>query len=257
MAPRSSPPSSALSELKISSAALERRWLSLTKGLCTQLGRTQGELFVQADYASNSVAAGFVGRACEYVERDRGGNSPVAPLCSIRQGPLLSWLGFHEVWDSRPGNSYAFRHVSLTVYLGYEGDLLKPQIFRSEWPGIRGRNAGVVGFQTPGAGHPHWQFDALRTLHEIRTDQRDRSLARLRDEPVPVEFDPATVTRDIMAELQGIALDRIHFASAAPWWLLAGERPYGLHMNAPSDQEALLRWILECVAYIRQELVRC
>lgn len=257
MARKSSPPFSPLSELKISLAALERRWISLTRGLCIQLGRAEGEILVQADYAPTSVTAGFVGRACEYVERDRGGNSPVAPLCSIRQGSLLFWLGFHEVWENRPGNSYAFHHVSLTVHLGYEGDLLKPQIFRSEWPGIRGWSGGGIGFQSPGAGHPHWQFDALRTIYKARTDQKDKTLARLRDEAVAVDFDPASVTRDVMTEVQQIALERVHFASAAPWWVSLGDRPYGLHMNAPRDQDALFRWIMECVAYIRQELGRC
>jgi hypothetical protein len=257
MARKSSHPYSLATELRISSAALERRWACVGDELRAQLGFARGALRVHPEYAADIVAGGFVGRACEVVARHRGRASQVAPLSPIGRGPLMAWLGFHEAWESKPGKNYTFHHVSLTVHLGYEGDPVKPQIFRSEWPGIRGWSTSGLGFQSPGAGHPHWQFDAISTLRDAEASLRDRSLARLRGESVAAEFGPAMVSRNIIATLHETALDRVHFASAAPWWLPQHDRPYDLHMNAPPDADALLRWTVACVAYIRQELRRC
>jgi hypothetical protein len=257
MARKYSPSYNSVSELKISSVELERRWRLLGERLRIELGLAPGGLLVQPDYALEIVAAGFVGSACEVVERHQGRHSPVAPLTSVGRGSMMSWLGFHEVWESRPSKSYVFQHVSLTVHVGYQGDVVKPQIFRSEWPGVRGWTAGEIGFQAPGAGHPHWQFDAMRSVRDYNVGLREKSLARLRHESKAEEFSPSNLTPDILADLQEMTLERIHFASAAPWWLLQHDRAYDLHMNAPSDPEGLLRWIIACVAYIRQELKRC
>jgi hypothetical protein len=203
------------------------------------------------------VVAGFVGRICEPVERHRGLPSPVAPLSTIGKGPLMSWLGFHEVWENKPRNTCIFHHISLTVHLGYQGDPIKPQVFRSEWAGVRGWQPGVVGFQSPGAGHPHWQFDAMRSVRDVDASQKNKSLARLKEEITSEEFDPTTMTQNILTDFQAVALERIHFASAAPWWLPSNNESQAPHMNAPSDPNALMRWTLACVMYIRQELRRC
>jgi hypothetical protein len=257
MARKSSKSYSPASELRVSSAALDRRWPSVSEELRAELGFGRGDLSVHPEYAEDIVAAGFVGRACEVVERHRGRNSRVAPLSAIGNGSLMAWLGFHEAWESKPGKMYAFHHVSLTVHVGYTGDPIKPQIFRSEWPGFRAWSASGVGFQSPGVGHPHWQFDAMKTLYDSDISLRDKILARLREEAVTVEFVPPIEARDAVTALQELALDRIHFASAAPWWLSQMESPYGVHMNAPPNADALLRWIVGCVSYIRQELKRC
>jgi hypothetical protein len=184
-------------------------------------------------------------------------SSPVAPLTQIGRGPLRSWLGFHEVWEEKSSNTFAFHHVSLTVYLGYKGYSPKPQIFRSEWPGIRNWSSVEIGFQSPGAGHPHWQFDAIQTISDADSAQKVRSLAKLREEETVVEDFNSAEGIDAISDLKQLALDRIHFASAAPWWLPNVDKPYGLHMNAPRDSGALTRWTVQCVAYLRQELARC
>jgi hypothetical protein len=171
---------------------------------------------------------------------------------------LKAWLGFHEVWENGPRNICIFHHVSLTVHVGYEGDPIKPQVFRSEWVGVRAWQAGVVGFQSPGAGHPHWQFDAMKSVRDINEGQKSLSLARLNEKITPEEFDPTTMTENILTDFQYIRLDRIHFASAAPWWLLPDKHEsQPLHMNAPPDSNALIRWTLACVTYMRQEFLRC
>src|SRR5260370_41516663 len=92
------------------------------------------------------------------------------------------------MWEQKSTNTFIFHHVSLTVYVGYEGYSHKPQIFRSEWPGIRNWSSGGIGFQSPGAGHPHWQFDAIRTISDADKTQKERSLAKLREEMAVEEF---------------------------------------------------------------------
>ena len=252
MAHKSSQRYSAPAELRISSAALQRRWPLLSDKLRLLLGIAQRDLQILPEASTEVITAGFVGRACEVVERDRGHPAPVAPLLQLRRKDLMAWLGYHEMWESKLSNMFAFHHVSLTVHLGYLGDPIKPQIFRSEWPGFRAWTPGNVGFQSPGAGHPHWQFDAMKTFRDAEV-----SLARLRDEPVLTEFNPAVMSRNVITDVQDTVLERIHFASGAPWWLLPREGTYAVHMNAPSDADSLLRWTVGCVAYIRDELQRC
>jgi hypothetical protein len=258
MARKSSQHSSdAAVELTISAAALQQRWISLSNQLRTEMQFSLSDLMILPEYVANGVTAGFAGRVCEYAERILGGPSPVAPLSRIGHTSLRSWLGFHEMWEQKSGKIFRFHHVSLTVHLGYEGYLPKPQIFRSEWPGIRSWSSAEMGFQSPGAGHPHWQFDAIRTIKDADSAQKERSLAKLREELAVEEFKGAEAADDPISDVKQVALDRIHFASAAPWWLPNADRPYGRHMNAPPDAGALTRWTVQCVAYLRQELARC
>jgi hypothetical protein len=97
----------------------------------------------------------------------------------------------------------------------------------------------------------------MKSVRDINAGQRNRSFARLSEEITPEEFDPTTTTQNILTDFQYITLERIHFASAAPWWLPDVHDSQARHMNAPSDANALMRWTLACVTYIRQELRRC
>jgi hypothetical protein len=243
-------------ELTISAAALQRRWISLSDQLRAEMQFSPSDLSVVPEYVANKVTAGFFGNVCEYAERNLGRPAPVAPLIQIGRGPLRAWLGFHEMWEQKSSNLFIFHHVSLTVHLGYEGYSPKPQIFRSEWPGIRNWSSIGIGFQSPGAGHPHWQFDAIRTINDADKVQKERSLAKLREKTTIEDFNSRGPI-DAIEDVKRMALDRIHFASVAPWWLSSADKPYGLHMNAPPDSGALTKWTVQCVAYLRQELARC
>jgi hypothetical protein len=256
MARTSSPRYSGPTEVRISSAALEQRWSSLTEGLRTRCQLSRGDLLVRADAVGDEVTAGLVGHACEYVTRNRGRPTFAVPFTKLGRDDLKSWLGFNEKWELTSRNSYCFHHVSLTVYFGYEGNSIKPQIFRSEWPGIRRWTDEKIGFQSPGAGHPHWQFDAVQSTLDVVTEVRTKSLARLQGEEVTVDFSPQSPGADTIWAARCVSLENMHFASAAPWW----QNPTHIltpHMNAPSDADAILRWILACVSYMRQELERC
>jgi hypothetical protein len=253
---RKSSPRSSWPEVRISASGIERRCILLTEELRTQFQLAPDDLVVRSDVAGDIITASFFGRACEPARRERGRLANVVPLATIRRGSLKFWLSFQEAWENISGNLYSFHHVSLTVYLGYEGELSKPQVFRSEWPGIRRWAGEQVGFQSPGAGHPHWQFDALQSTKDNDSKNKETSFARLVGSDSTTEFSPSTINEDVLIAARQVSLEKIHFASAAPWWKNE-EAGRELHMNAPENAESIFRWILASVTYIRQEIKRC
>jgi len=163
-------------------------------------------------------------------------------------------LGYQEVWDQESGRvPFAFRQAGLTVHVGEVGDPVKPQLLRLEWPGLRDWDRSGVGFQSPGAGHPHWQIDLFESLHALR-------------EPAAFEPEFVEAIEDFGAlpdapslpdRIARLTFERMHLASAAPWW---SDRPAEFelhHLNAPRDEAALSRWLGCAIAYVRQELSRC
>jgi hypothetical protein len=243
--------------LHASRASLDRRWSFLSQSIGEALGLDRRDVQIEADYQDEAVWAGLVGQACERVSRERGGFYSVAPLSQLPRG-LIAWLGLQEVWElsGRDIHQYAFRHLSLTVHFGFAGDPLKPQVFRSEWSGIRNWTGAGLAFQSPGAGHPHWQFDLNATLR-ARADEIRNLEAGEFDNEVVEDFQAKIQEQDVLAMLRLATLERMHFASAAPWWTRQTTDGHPLHMNAPADKESLSRWLLTCIAYLRQELARC
>lgn len=240
-------------ELRATKGVLDQRWIELNGLISKALEINPRQLRVEADYQSGRVWAGLQGEACERVTRNQGGVSWVAPLCELPRN-LIAWLGWQEAWELTTGlRPYRFRNMGLTVYLGRRHDALKPQFLRLEWPGITDWSGGEVSFQSPGAGHPHWQIDLMRSLAQSR--------------PAPdFDPDPAEIVEDFDAALEEptiddlvgrISVERMHLASAAPWWLPKPTSDSGHHMNAPEDLPALTRWLSHSLLYLRQELARC
>jgi hypothetical protein len=62
---------------------------------------------------------------------------------------------------------------------------------------------------------------------------------------------------NLLDMLRSVTIERMHFASAAPWWALPSPDGHPLHMNAPLNEEGLSRWLIACVGYLKQELARC
>jgi hypothetical protein len=230
----------------------------LTESIRAELGLDRNAVRIFSEDAGDAMWAGFVGSACETVQRQRGPATPVAPISDIGKSGLKSWLGFQEVWDAQQGGQrFSFRYLSLTVHFGYDGDPVKPQVFRAEWSGIKDWTGAGMSFQSPGAGQPHWQFDLAETLRRP-LEQGRGSLNRLSGETDEVEeFPPTRQTPDVLSAVRALTLERMHFASAAHWWRPRDMSQTSEHMNAPSDESGLSRWALQCIAYIRQELVRC
>ena len=154
-------------ELRATRGGLDQRWVELSRLLASTLGQpTDGRaLRVGTDYQASQAWAGLQGSACERVTRNHGGTSFVAPLCEIDGGGLAAWLGWQEVWEVVGGASpFRFRNAGLTIYLCKYNEAVKPQIPRLEWPGISNWAGDRPAFQSPGAGHPHWQFDLMHSL---------------------------------------------------------------------------------------------
>lgn len=239
-------------ELRVTKGALDQRWIELNGLIATALELDPRQLRVDADYQSDRVWAGLQGAACERVTRNRGGASWVAPLCEMPSN-LFAWLSWQEAWELTTGKRpYRFKNMSLTVYLGKRYEAIKPQFLRLEWPGITSWEGSEVSFQSPGAGHPHWQIDLLHSLAQ--------------GPPLDFQPDPVEVVEDFEAVLQEptvddlirrLSVERMHLASAAPWWLPAQSDDVGRHMNAPRDLSELSRWLDHSLRYLRQELARC
>lgn len=248
--------SAAPAPLYLPRSRLDRRWGELSQAISGALGLDRRDLQIEAEYQAEAVWAGLIGRVCERVGRHRGGFSYVAPLAELPLG-LWAWLGLQEAWDLRGqrSNAYAFRHLSLTVHFGFPGDPIKPQVFRSEWTGIRNWTGAGLSFQATGAGHPHWQFDLNASLRDVREPGDFADLSAHRAEVEEFEGEPSPT--DLFSLLRSTTIERMHFASAAPWW--TSQTPIGtpLHMNAPADETSLSRWLVACVSYLKQELARC
>lgn len=241
-------------DLRVTKGALDQRWFELNRLFATTLGVgiDNRRLRVDVEYQAERVWAGLTGAVCERVTRNHGGATWVAPLCPM-PSELLAWLGWQEEWRVTTGpKPFQFRSIGLTVYIGRPNEALKPQFLRLEWPGISNWSGSTPSFQSPGAGHPHWQLDLLQSLTE--------STGPPTFDPEPLEivedFEMTVATRSVDNLVRALSFERMHLASAAPWWL-ASTSDIGHHMNAPSDLAALSRW-LECsIRYLQQELGRC
>lgn len=153
-------------------------------------------------------------------------------------------------------------------FFGKEGDREKVQLFRAEWPGLRPQAGGSVEFEAPGAGHPHWQFDAYQ--HHVRetqaAQQRLNDLGRLLSEELPEAEDFADTVIENLSfeeEAERIAhmqrLTRMHFASSTRW----AEHPWDgdetnaeSHAEAPTNLGEILNWITSTLLYVKYEASR-
>jgi hypothetical protein len=254
--PASRSSSSGVAELLASKAALDQRWQALHSLIAGALGLPldRRQLRVDAEYASGRAWAGLQGEACERISRNQGGSTWVAPICEL-PSDLVAWLGWQEVWELPTGQrSYRFRNIGLTVYLGKRHEAVKPQLLRLEWPGLSTWSSkDQITFQSPGAGQPHWQIDIVQSLAV------GRSVTEFEPDSIEVVEDFEAIIQEPTIDdlIRRLSVERMHLASAAPWWLPAVPGDVGHHMNAPADLNALSRWLGESITYLRQELSRC
>lgn len=233
-------------EPKLSSAAFSQRCKALAVRFGEAVGQATGDIAFAPEISSSAAVMMLGGRASETIARNRGSPHRVVPLCPVTD-EVFAWAGYREAWQKQ-GAEQSFRFVEggFTLHIGRRGELAKPQILRSEW--ISPRNGAFVNR----AGHPHWQLDVLESA-------RTRSSgppARFDDRTAPraaTEFDgesPPVTSEDL---LFGLTIERMHLASAALWW----RQPSIPVAHPPETVAELDRWILGCVAYLRQEVGRC
>lgn len=242
--------------LKVTLATLEQHRLALGALLADCLDHPGG-VGLDVQISGDGAVGRLLGPKAERVGRERGPDTPVLPLRSL-VGGLWAWVGYREEWLAEGQGSYAFRSAGLTIHFGFLGDADKPQILRAEWAGWHRWAGATDGFAAGGAGHPHWQFDALES---ISSPEQERSahelLALLREEQGDVEVvefaphNPGAAAVREMVRLQ--QLSALHLASAAPWWR---KPPGDIHSHAPAVVAEVQRWTARSLSYLKAELGR-
>ena len=192
---------------------------------------------------------------------------PAVPLLIGPDEVARYRVGYAEEWEERPGpRPLRFKAANLTFFMSPPDEAPTIQLFRAEWPGLREWTRGSVGYQSPDAGHPHWQFDALG--HYMSEEQRRARIRRalgalLAPQEVPEEFSPGSLdtAADLVAEEEAVdtSWTAFHFAAGARWpiqpWPGPGE-PSEPHVWAPEDLISIRRWVRSVIMYTRQELAK-
>ena len=238
--------------IRAARAELDRRWNMLGELICRKLNYQRRSVIVEAEYQAAAVWAGLYGEGAERITRNRGATN-VVPFAVLPKG-LTAWLGYQEVWDQESGRKpFVFRQAGITIHVGEVGDPVKPQLLRLEWPGLRDWDRSGVGFQSPGAGHPHWHIDIFESLQPLRQQAKfDPEFLESVEDFGSIPEAPSPIER-----ISGLTFERMHLASVAPWWSDGPAEFTHHHLNAPSNEAAISRWLGCAVDYVRQELSRC
>ena len=245
--------------LTLSERALEQHIRAVEASVKSIVSAEVG-LDVQDSDLGSLVNASLIGQGCERVSRNRGPDIFVAPLRDLGKD-LWAWLGLHEDWkrtSSGKNRRFEFRSIGLTVHFGYRNERSKPQMFRAEWSGWSNWEGANYGFQGGDVGHPHWQYDALESLSAaFDNTQLEEALEALNgnDQTEELqEFDEGRLRKtNVVNEVRGRLFSRIHFPSAAPWWLNA---PHNRHTHSPASRKDIESWAHETLTYTVKELER-
>ena len=187
-------------DLKLQKGGIEAHWAHLEHELRAELGLRADEFSIISEWTLQRFSAGLMSPFVEMVDRERGGRVRVVPLFPEEpQKPY--WVSWMEEWEvlGTGQRRCRFKASNLTFFLGEPGLLTKAQLFRAEWAGIADWDGrGTLGWQAPGAGHPHWQFDALRYYFgEHLRRERVRNLARLMRSDEVTEFGDDAFTDEV------------------------------------------------------------
>jgi hypothetical protein len=202
--------------------------------------------------------------------RGRGGYVPIVPLFASRGEDIDYWISIYQNWRESPRpriRSFLYHTTSLTVFFGSATSIEKLQLFRAEWPGIRMRPDGELEFESPGAGHPHWQFDVYQSrANQVEVErQRLAELGRALEEIVEVEEFGEMVVEELNndelseRDMSMERLSRMHFAQHAAWSVNPWEGNVMVtasHARCPMEIKEILNWTLSTVIYIQNELKR-
>lgn len=230
-------------------STLQKHWGLLSRDLQDLLSLRPQDVTISHEVVGDGASAGIEGHASMRAMRDRGPPASVVPLCNVGYEELAVWAGFQEHWKATTAKRFAFHHAGITVYLGRRNTAEKFQIFRAEWAGFIDRGNGPA-FESPGAAHPHWQFDGIRHLSDGPTTESrsiDGLRAKLLEEQVERPFS-ALNAKSTFEAVRDFPVSRIHFALSASW---ASD---GQHTRAPADETEIRRWTTACLRYIQAEM---
>lgn len=261
------------SVLRVPESQIGRHWGTLQGRLGRMLPKAGGEYWFRRSL-TNGISVDLLcsNLINERALRERGSEVPVVPLLPPeRSQSIRYWMSLHQSWSepaARRQRSFLYRTTGITIFYGKESDTDKIQLFRAEWPGLRQLNDESVVFEAPGAGHPHWQFDAYQQhLRERRKEQqrRDELEAYLKEErPEAENFTDTVYVSTAPDEESELAthmqrLTRVHFASSTRW----ADTPWDgrvadlqAHAHAPANLDQILNWVTSTILYIRQEVSR-
>ena len=247
--------------------SLKAHWNQLVREIIPLLPRAK-HLDVRNSIVVNQAAATLTCENLQNLERGSRRIEAVPLLWSAGQN-VAYWVSYFEDWEYVGGKRpYRFKAANLTFFLGSNNYRPAIQIFRVEWAGMVRNSLGDLSWPSPGAGHPHWQFDAVEhyTSSRRRVERRERLAQLLEQMPGGVElFDPETVrlADDLVSKEEEEADDTswtaMHFASGARWpkepWL--GDRTRSeAHIWAPAELSQIRAWTKSAVAYTREELLK-
>jgi len=220
---------------------------------------------IRIDVARNQgVTAQLVSNHYYKAERQRGGTVSVVPLNEASEGKQPLWIAWTEVWNETPRpRRLIFQTTGLTIFSGDAHQSNKVQLFRAEWPGVRGIVNDEPIFDAQVAWHPHWQFYAIQSIasHGLINVEREKLKAVLDDAVVAQEFDETLLDSSDGQSISKLdwTWTKMHFASLAEW----SHSPWDGNVNSirqhargPKAISEIHNWVLSCVRYISRELQR-
>lgn len=262
--------------LYASPATIRTHWTLLAAELDRVLPK-DGVKYVINEVVISGIRGYLLSDAFRYQSamRSRGGSTTIAPLLDEDHTKECYWLSLYQSWIASPAGSgsrsFFYGTTSITVYFGSPETDDKLQLFRAEWPGIGVQRLGDFErfvFEAPGAGHPHWQFDAYQDRAEEVEKERNRleQLSRTLNELLPQVED---FGQTIISEAAPGArfkrhkcmeqINRVHFASFADWssqcWEGDKTRTES-HARGPTSTKEILNWAVSTLVYLQSELGR-
>lgn len=233
-------------EPRLSVAKLEQRCKSLALHMAEAIEMNPGDMFLKAEVTNERILVSLGGRKAERISRNKGHDHNVLSMCEI-ENDVFAWIGFRELWTKNVGEQlFTFNEGGFTTHIGKEGETRKPQIFRSEWSGIRSDSYHAD------IGQPHWQMDVLESFR-IGEKLKEFKFGESSPQSEVKDFSSSEIgsTPDEIATR--LTIERMHLASHAPWWIGSSQAV----SSSPASVADLNNWVIGCLKYIRQEVGRC
>lgn len=223
----------------------------------------QVRLRIEVVVSQGVLFGSLVNEMFDKTMRERGGQVPIVMLVggSAREKPI--WVSWTEVWrEGSRRRRFIYHTTGLTVFRGDRKEQQKIQLFRAEWPGVRAVVEGEPQFEAQGAGHPHWQFDVLRSIQvNAEAELERRRVESVVADTTPVEdFEIEKMpSNQVPIDLAEFRWTRVRFASLADWPVTPWNGNPGIvrqHARGPASLVELHNWVLSTLRYIRREVQR-
>ena len=250
-----------MTPLELTRSELKAHWGHLGQALRELPMPRANNFTLKPFWTTDLAAATLLGPLAEMIDRERGGRVRATPLFEAAAGSTY-WVSWREKWNFIGGSRdrWRFRESGVTVFQGESGASERLQLFRVEWPGFTSWRAGAFGWQTPGAGYPHWQFDAVVEIERraARAREIDQIVKSLRTESDIQEFGVEPI-QPVVTIPPDRTWTRMHFAAHARWSEIGWDGDptrTDVHAHAPTSAAQIRRWLTASILYIRNELKR-